>query len=118
MLFAAARQGARRQTLNAVRNFTSSTSALAPAEVKKLGVIGAGQMVSFLATIQKRHWFICWTSFKGLGIALVAAQKAEIPVVLIDNSETGLQKGIKFAGKSTFCGRYANCNRANRPILI
>ena len=36
---------------------------------------------------------------KGLGIALVAAQKAEIPVVLIDNSEAGLQKGLKFAGR-------------------
>ncbi|ERF74806.1 hypothetical protein EPUS_03190 [Endocarpon pusillum Z07020] len=48
-------------------------------EVKKLGVIGAGQM--------------------GLGIALVAAQKAGVPVTLVDNSQTSLDKGMKFADK-------------------
>uniref|UniRef100_A0A093XH42 Putative 3-hydroxybutyryl-CoA dehydrogenase n=1 Tax=Talaromyces marneffei PM1 TaxID=1077442 RepID=A0A093XH42_TALMA len=79
MLFTVIRHGARRQALNATRHFSSSTNKLAAAEVKKLGVIGAGQM--------------------GLGIALVAAQKAEVPVVLIDNSEAGLQKGLKFADK-------------------
>ncbi|EED18336.1 3-hydroxybutyryl-CoA dehydrogenase, putative [Talaromyces stipitatus ATCC 10500] len=79
MLSATIRHGARRQALNAHRYFSSSTNKLAAAEVKKLGVIGAGQM--------------------GLGIALVAAQKAEIPVVLIDNSEAGLQKGLRFADK-------------------
>ncbi|PYI31396.1 hypothetical protein BP00DRAFT_415575 [Aspergillus indologenus CBS 114.80] len=59
-----------------------STSPLArSAEVKSLGVIGAGQM--------------------GLGIALVAAQKAKVPVTLIDTSEASLDKALKFAGKST-----------------
>ncbi|EXJ84896.1 3-hydroxybutyryl-CoA dehydrogenase [Capronia epimyces CBS 606.96] len=48
-------------------------------EVKKLGVIGAGQM--------------------GLGIALVAAQKAQVPVTLVDNSQTSLDKGLAFADK-------------------
>ncbi|GME23391.1 3-hydroxybutyryl-dehydrogenase [Neofusicoccum parvum] len=53
--------------------------ALSRAEVKKLGVIGAGQM--------------------GLGIALVAAQKAQLPVKLIDTSQASIDKGLKFADK-------------------
>ncbi|KAF2747936.1 hypothetical protein M011DRAFT_466976 [Sporormia fimetaria CBS 119925] len=61
------------------RSFSSTPSVLKAAEVKKLGVIGAGQM--------------------GLGIALVAAQKAQLPVKLIDNSQASLDKGIKFAEK-------------------
>lgn len=46
MLFTVIRHGARRQALNATRSFSSSANKLAAAEVKKLGVIGAGQMVS------------------------------------------------------------------------
>ncbi|KAE8146074.1 3-hydroxybutyryl-CoA dehydrogenase [Aspergillus avenaceus] len=57
----------------------STSSAAYTAEVKSLGVIGAGQM--------------------GLGIALVAAQKAQVPVTLIDNSQASLDKGLKFADK-------------------
>ncbi|CRG92767.1 3-hydroxybutyryl-CoA dehydrogenase [Talaromyces islandicus] len=79
MLSAAIRNGARRQAPIAARSFTTTANKLAAAEVSKLGVIGAGQM--------------------GLGIALVAAQKAQVPVTLIDNSEAGLQKGLKFADK-------------------
>ncbi|KAI9044220.1 3-hydroxyacyl-CoA dehydrogenase family protein [Aspergillus affinis] len=57
-----------------------STSAVArAAEVNRLGVIGAGQM--------------------GLGIALVAANKAGVPVTLVDNSQSSLDKGLKFADK-------------------
>ncbi|KAL9050247.1 MAG: hypothetical protein Q9162_006749 [Coniocarpon cinnabarinum] len=52
---------------------------MAPKEVKKLGVVGSGQM--------------------GLGIALVAAQKAQLPVTLIDSSQTALDKGLSFADK-------------------
>jgi len=52
---------------------------MAAAEVKKLGVIGAGQM--------------------GLGIALVAAQKAQLPVRLIDAHQGSLDKGLAFADK-------------------
>jgi hypothetical protein len=59
------------------RGFSSSSRRLAP-EVKRLGVIGAGQM--------------------GLGIALVAAQKARVPVSLIDASDKALDKGLAFAG--------------------
>ncbi|OGM40648.1 hypothetical protein ABOM_010457, partial [Aspergillus bombycis] len=62
----------------ASRAFSSSSAAYV-AEVKSLGVIGAGQM--------------------GLGIALVAAQKAQVPVTLVDNSQTSLDKGLKFADK-------------------
>lgn len=61
------------------RALSSSPSAGAAAEVKKLGVIGAGQM--------------------GLGIALVAAQRASVPVQLIDNSQASIDKGLKFADK-------------------
>ncbi|EFQ27977.1 3-hydroxyacyl-CoA dehydrogenase [Colletotrichum graminicola] len=59
----------------------SSTSAVASATggVKRLGVIGAGQM--------------------GLGIALVAAQRAQVPVTLIDANKAALDKGISFAEK-------------------
>ncbi|RMZ84321.1 hypothetical protein DV738_g691, partial [Chaetothyriales sp. CBS 135597] len=48
-------------------------------EIKKLGVIGAGQM--------------------GLGIALVAARNAAVPVTLVDSSQASLDKGIAFAHK-------------------
>ncbi|KAI5291504.1 hypothetical protein KEM54_004169, partial [Ascosphaera aggregata] len=47
--------------------------------INRLGVIGAGQM--------------------GLGIALVAARNAQLPVVLVDNSDASLDKGLKFADK-------------------
>ncbi|KAM5342491.1 hypothetical protein ACJ41O_013457 [Fusarium nematophilum] len=67
--------GAARQ----VRCFSSSPRQYAAAEVKKLGVIGAGQM--------------------GLGIALVAAQRAQVPVTLIDTSDKALDKGLAFADK-------------------
>ncbi|OJJ46367.1 hypothetical protein ASPZODRAFT_132449 [Penicilliopsis zonata CBS 506.65] len=60
------------------RSFTT-TLPKGAAEVKSLGVIGAGQM--------------------GLGIALVAAQKAEVPVLLVDNSQASLDKGLRFADK-------------------
>ncbi|RHZ62114.1 hypothetical protein CDV55_106378 [Aspergillus turcosus] len=60
------------------RTFSTSTTAYA-AEVKSLGVIGAGQM--------------------GLGIALVAASKAQVPVTLIDTSQASLDRGLTFADK-------------------
>ncbi|POR39590.1 3-hydroxybutyryl-CoA dehydrogenase [Tolypocladium paradoxum] len=66
--------GAARQ----VRSFSSSPRQYV-ADVKSLGVIGAGQM--------------------GLGIALVAAQKAQVPVMLIDASDKALSKGMAFAEK-------------------
>lgn len=34
---------------------------------------------------------------QGLGIALVAAQKAQVPVTLVDSSQASLDKGMKFA---------------------
>ncbi|CAK7272883.1 hypothetical protein SEPCBS57363_005372 [Sporothrix epigloea] len=57
----------------------STTTVRAAAEVKRIGVIGAGQM--------------------GLGIALVAAQKAGVPVTLVDASQASLDKGLSFADK-------------------
>jgi len=57
----------------------SSGQRLAAAEIKKLGVIGAGQM--------------------GLGIALVAARAAGVPVKVLDNSQKSLDKGLAFADK-------------------
>ncbi|RPB23728.1 hypothetical protein L211DRAFT_786047 [Terfezia boudieri ATCC MYA-4762] len=44
--------------------------------VKRLGVVGAGQM--------------------GLGIALVASKVAQVPVTLVDSSETAIGKGRSF----------------------
>ncbi|KAI9828030.1 MAG: hypothetical protein M1832_003557 [Thelocarpon impressellum] len=36
---------------------------------------------------------------QGLGIALVAAQKAQVPVALIDSSQASIDKGLKFADR-------------------
>jgi len=36
---------------------------------------------------------------QGLGIALVAASKAGVPVTLVDNSQASIDKGLKFAGQ-------------------
>ncbi|KAI1753364.1 3-hydroxybutyryl-CoA dehydrogenase [Xylaria castorea] len=66
------------QLANHLRAFSSSPARNA-AEVKRLGVIGAGQM--------------------GLGIALVAVQRAGVPVTLVDNSQASLNKGLAFADK-------------------
>lgn len=63
------------------RQFSSSKRSLAEAqaaEIKKLGVIGAGQM--------------------GLGIALTASRMAKVPVTVVDNSQKSLDKGLSFAG--------------------
>lgn len=59
--------------------FFSAGSVRRAAEVNNLGVIGAGQM--------------------GLGIALVAAHKAAVPVTLVDSSQAALDKGLAFAEK-------------------
>ncbi|KAI0169530.1 3-hydroxyacyl-CoA dehydrogenase [Hypoxylon sp. FL1284] len=61
-----------------VRHFSASSVRHAT-DVKSLGVLGAGQM--------------------GLGIALVAAQKAGVPVTLVDSSTAALDKGVSFAAK-------------------
>ena len=50
-----------------------------PAEIKKLGVVGAGQM--------------------GLGIALTASRMAGVPVTVVDTSQQSLDKGLAFADK-------------------
>ncbi|KAK0635401.1 3-hydroxyacyl-CoA dehydrogenase [Bombardia bombarda] len=63
----------------ALRAFSTTSSRGAVVEVKRLGVVGAGQM--------------------GLGIALVAAQKAGVAVTLVDSSQTSLDKGLAFAEK-------------------
>lgn len=71
----------RRQLLQSsshARTFSSSPVVAAGA-IKKLGVIGAGQM--------------------GLGIALVAARQAGVPVTLLDTSQASIDKGLKFADK-------------------
>ncbi|PMD28281.1 hypothetical protein NA56DRAFT_559904 [Hyaloscypha hepaticicola] len=71
----------RRQLLQSARQTRcfSSTPIAAAQEVKRLGVIGAGQM--------------------GLGIALVAAQRAGVPVTLVDTNQASIDKGLKFADK-------------------
>ncbi|KAK3203121.1 hypothetical protein GRF29_112g300743 [Pseudopithomyces chartarum] len=79
MFSAASRQAIGSVAKRQCRGFSSTPYVGAAAEVKKLGVIGAGQM--------------------GLGIALVAAQKAQVPVRLIDSSQASIDKGLKFADK-------------------
>lgn len=74
----------------------SATPLTCEAEVKKLGVIGAGQMVSHLLLTSKDQPNSC---LQGLGIALVAAQKANLPITLVDTSQASLDKGLKFADK-------------------
>ncbi|KAI9867051.1 MAG: hypothetical protein M1813_000449 [Trichoglossum hirsutum] len=74
----------RRQLLRnvpAVRNVRrfSATPVAGLEEVKRLGVIGAGQM--------------------GLGIALVAAQRAQVPVTLVDNNKAAIDKSLSFMDK-------------------
>ncbi|KAJ8068775.1 hypothetical protein OCU04_002471 [Sclerotinia nivalis] len=66
------------QSSRHARSFSSSRI-LSAQEVKSLGVVGAGQM--------------------GLGIALVAAQRAGVPVTLVDTNQASLDKGLKFADK-------------------
>lgn len=67
------------------RSFSSSARTLAEAQaadVRKLGVVGAGQM--------------------GLGIALVAARAAKVPVTVVDSSSKSLDKGLAFAGEQAY----------------
>ncbi|EAL84588.1 hypothetical protein ACP6JC_001913 [Aspergillus fumigatus] len=79
------------------RTFSTSTAAYA-AEVKSLGVIGAGQMVSMLPYCNFLSSQML-SDLQGLGIALVAASKAQVPVTLIDNTQAALDKGLSFADK-------------------
>ena len=58
----------------------SLSSASALGHVSRLGVIGSGQM--------------------GVGIALVAANLAKLPVTLVDAQPEALKKGLKFMGES------------------
>ncbi|EAT84386.2 hypothetical protein SNOG_08110 [Parastagonospora nodorum SN15] len=69
MFSAASRQAIRTATRQQCRAFSSTPSVGAAAEVKKLGVIGAGQM------------------------------RASVPVKLIDSSQASIDKGLKFADK-------------------
>lgn len=78
MLLSSARMTAAPRLASIARHFSSTPKAMV-FEVKKLGVVGAGQM--------------------GLGIALVAAQKASVNVTLVDNSQASLDKGMAFADK-------------------
>ncbi|KAH8772653.1 3-hydroxyacyl-CoA dehydrogenase [Diaporthe sp. PMI_573] len=74
MAFSASRARCIQRALPQLRQYSSSST-----PVRRLGVVGAGQM--------------------GLGIALVAAQRAQVPVTLVDNSQASLDKGLKFADK-------------------
>ena len=73
---------------------------MAAAEVKRLGVVGAGQMVRLVSLNPDQatsHEMRLILGGQGLGIALVAAQKAQIPVTLVDSSQASIDKGLKFA---------------------
>jgi 3-hydroxybutyryl-CoA dehydrogenase len=61
------------------RGFSCTSRALTPLEnISRVGVIGSGQM--------------------GVGIALVAANIAKLPVTLVDARSDALKKGLKFMG--------------------
>ncbi|KAK9466560.1 3-hydroxyacyl-CoA dehydrogenase [Lipomyces arxii] len=64
--------------LGRTRLFSSSVPSY-ESTVKRIGVIGAGQM--------------------GLGIALVAATVAKLPVTLVDSNELSIDKSLKFMDK-------------------
>ncbi|RDA95848.1 hypothetical protein CP533_5102 [Ophiocordyceps camponoti-saundersi (nom. inval.)] len=84
---------------SSVRSFSCLSSRCA-ANVNKLGVIGAGQMVCpvpLFACVYVR--LTVRGGCQGLGIALVAAQKAQIPVILVDSSTKAMDKGLAFADK-------------------
>ena len=83
------------------RSMSSSPRLAAAAEVKRLGVVGAGQMVWCEAFGLGCRVHTLTFGGKGLGIALVAAQKAQIPVTLVDSSQASLDKSLKFAGMRT-----------------
>ncbi|KAF9577678.1 hypothetical protein BGW38_006962 [Lunasporangiospora selenospora] len=74
MAFALARSAALRASQSGAKSFHSSAANLHG--VKRVGVLGAGQM--------------------GLGIALVAANVSKLPVLLMDTSDVQLNKGMKF----------------------
>ncbi|KAK6358913.1 hypothetical protein TWF696_000089 [Orbilia brochopaga] len=79
---AALRLAARRvpMPLLGVRSFTSTALRQSAVEgINSVGVIGAGQM--------------------GLGIALVAARQANLPVTLIDTSQSSLDNALTFLDK-------------------
>ncbi|KAI9715173.1 MAG: hypothetical protein M1812_006152 [Candelaria pacifica] len=78
MLSSSARRCLQRIASTHARPF-STTPIAASRDVQRLGVIGAGQM--------------------GLGIALVAAQKAQVPVTLVDSSQASIDKSLKLADK-------------------
>ncbi|KAK9363554.1 3-hydroxyacyl-CoA dehydrogenase [Lipomyces starkeyi] len=61
------------------RSFSISVPTQSTGGVKKLGVIGAGQM--------------------GLGISFVAALVSKVPVVLVDSSEASINKSLGFLDK-------------------
>ena len=64
--------------------------------VTRLGVIGAGQMVGPFCLAEKTIELI--QGDQGLGIALVAAQKAEVLVTIVDTSQETLDKGRNLTG--------------------
>ncbi|KAG0260580.1 hypothetical protein BG011_001798 [Mortierella polycephala] len=74
MVFALARAATSRASHWSVKSFSSSSASMHG--VKRVGVLGAGQM--------------------GLGIALVTANVSKLPVLLLDTNQGQLDKGLKF----------------------
>ncbi|RKP11300.1 hypothetical protein BJ684DRAFT_22147, partial [Piptocephalis cylindrospora] len=68
-----------RDTIALSRHLSRTYSASPLAPIRQVGVLGAGQM--------------------GVGIALVAARYAKLPVTLVDVSEKQLEKGMAFMDK-------------------
>lgn len=82
-----------------LQRFSSSQAPGTAAEVRRLGVVGAGQMVCDNELGSHATSFFTYV-LQGLGIALVAAQKAGVSVTLVDTSQASIDKGLRFAGMS------------------
>ena len=68
--------------------------------IRKLGVIGAGQMGTFASTFA--HMLGAQTDsrvFTGLGIAFVSAVHAKVPVLLHDRSGAQVKSGLALMDK-------------------
>lgn len=68
--------------------------------VRKLGVLGAGQMGEHY--MAEKHRRDCANELQpntGLGIAYVAALRAKVPVLLHDRSSAQIQKGLALMDK-------------------
>lgn len=69
-----------------------------PLKSRDLASLALGKWSVHMRLTCRREASAQLTATQGLGIALVAAQRAQVPITLIDTSEKSLEKGLAFAG--------------------